>query len=180
MNPEEVNEAKEKYFWRIRVSEKFEGDEDGKIEFEGKRYNLMGADYFMSEIIESLSKLYAGAAGGIIRETGEEYGRELLEVIDEAEGGSGDEKFGRFLGFLQFLGYSEITAEDKQIAVNSSPTAEEHLNADHEDKKVCFFLSGILSGGYQEVYSSKANFPEEKCKAEGDEECVFVKTEVKR
>lgn len=178
MNPEDVNEARENYFWRVRVSEKFEGDEDGKIEFEGKRFNLMGADYFMSEIIESLSELYAGAAGGIIRETGEEYGKELLEVIDDAEKAEGDEKFGRFIGFLQFLGYSEITVEKDSIRVESSPTAEEHLKEDHEDKKVCFFLSGILSGGYQEVYSSEANFTEEKCKADGNEECVFVKTEV--
>lgn len=180
MNPEEVNEAKENYFWRIRVSEKFEGDEDGKIEFEGKRYSLMGADYFMSEIIESLSELYAGAAGGIIRETGEEYGRELLEVIDEAEGGSENEKFGRFLGFLQFLGYSEITMEEGQIRVSSSPTAEEHVKTDHEDKKVCFFLSGMLSGAYKEVYSNKSHFPEEECRANGDEQCLFVKAEIQK
>lgn len=178
MNPEDVNEACENYFWRVRVSENFEGDEKGKIEFEGKRFNLMGADYFMSGIIESLSELYAGAAGGIIRETGEEYGKEILEIVDDAEQAEGDERFGNFLGILQFLGYSQITAEKDRIRVKSSPTAEEHSEADYEEKKVCFFLAGILSGGYQEVYSSEANFSEEKCKADGDDECVFVKTEV--
>ena len=178
MNSEDVNEARKNYFWRIRVSEKFEGDEDGKIEFEGKRFNIMGADYFMSGIIESLSELYAGAAGGIIRETGEEYGQELLEIVDDAEKAEGDERFGNFLGLLQFLGYSEITVEEDSIKVKSSPTAEEHLKTDNDRKKVCYFLAGILSGGYQEVYSSEANFSEEKCKADGDDECVFAKTEV--
>lgn len=172
MNPEEVNEARENFFWRIRISEKFEGDEDGKIRYAGKRFNLMGADYFMSEIIENLSELYAGAAGGIIRETGQEYGRELLETVEEGER---DERFGNFLGFLQFLGYSEMTAEEGQIRVFSSPTAEEHLKTDHDDKKVCFFLSGILAGAYRDIYGEKVKFVEEECKAAGADECVFQK-----
>jgi predicted hydrocarbon binding protein len=172
MDPEEINEACKNFFWRIRVSEKLEGDDDGKIRYGGKRFNLMGADYFMSEIIEDLSDLYAGAAGGIIRETGQEYGRELLETVDE---GQGDERFGNFLAFLQFIGYSGITAEKERLRVYSSPTAEEHLKADYKDKKVCFFLSGILAGAYRDIYGEKVEFVEEQCKAEGADACVFTK-----
>jgi len=174
MNPEKVNDLKENYFWEIRVSEKFEGDENGKINYEGKRFNIMGADYFMSDIMESLPELYSGAAGGIIRETGQEYGKELLEVIDEKEE---DDMFANFLALLQFMGYSKITVEEEQIAVKSSPTAEEHLKADYEEKKVCYFLTGMLTGAYQRVYSSDRQFTETKCKAAGDEKCVFQKKE---
>lgn len=174
MNPEEVNNFKENHFWRIRVSEKFEGDEDGDIQYGGKRFNIMGADYFMSDIIESLSELYAGAAGGIIRETGQEYGKELLEVIDDNEQ---DEMFGNYLALLQFLGYSNIQVEEDKIIVESSPTAEEHLKADYEEKRACYFLTGMLSGAYQKIYSSEQQFTETRCKAAGDDRCVFEKTE---
>lgn len=174
MNPEEVNNFKENHFWRMRVSEKFEGDEKGDIRYGGKRFNIMGGDYFMSDIIESLSQLYAGAAGGIIRETGQEYGKELLEVIDENEE---DEMFGNFLALLQFLGYSKINIDEDRIIVESSPTAEEHLKADYEEKKACYFLGGILSGAYQRIYSEERHFTETSCKAAGDDKCVFEKTE---
>ena len=172
MNPEKVNNLKENHFWRIRVSEKFEGDEDGDIQYGGKRFNIMGADYFMSDIIESLSELYAGAAGGIIRETGQEYGKELLEVIDDNEQ---DEMFGNFLALLQFLGYSTIELEDNRITVSSSPTAQQHFKSDHDGKKVCFFLTGILTGAHRDVYDSDESFVETQCKAEGAEKCVFQK-----
>jgi predicted hydrocarbon binding protein len=171
LDPEEVNEACENFFWRLRVSEKFEGDEEGKIKYSGKRFNLMGADYFMSEIIENLSELYAGAAGGIVRETGQGYGRELLETVKE---GQGDERFGYFLGLLQFLGYSKITAGEREITVSSSPTAEEHLKTDHQEKKVCFFLSGVLGGAYYDIYDEDVEVVEEECRADGAEKCRFV------
>ncbi|MFB6114788.1 MAG: V4R domain-containing protein, partial [Candidatus Nanohalobium sp.] len=174
MNPEEVNNQKEDFFWRVRVSQNFEGDEDGRIEYRGKRFNVMGSDYFMSGIIESLSEIYAGASGGIIRETGIGYGKELLELIDEGEG---DERFGNFLGFLQFLGYSEITVKEESIEVESSPTAEEHLKEDYEQKKTCYFLAGILTGAVQSIYNLDVNYVEEKCKADGDNECVFKRKE---
>lgn len=171
LNPEKVNDACENYFWRIRVGEKLEGDENGDINYSGKRFNLMGVDYFMAEIIESLSELYAGAAGGIIRETGHDYGRELLEAVGGAE--EPDERFGNFLAFLQFLGYSEITAGDQKLLVSSSPTAEEHLKTDHDRKKVCFFLSGIFTGAYKDIYGEEVEVVEGKCKAEGAERCIF-------
>lgn len=172
MNPEEVNEARENFFWRIRVGEKFEAEDSGDIKYKSKRFNLMGADYFMSEIIESLSDLYAGAAGGIIRETGQEYGRELLETVEDGEG---DTRFGNFLAFLQFVGYSTMEAEKGEVHVKSSPTAEEHLKAGHDEKKVCFFLSGILAGAYRDIYDEEIEFVETECRAEGAEECVFEK-----
>jgi len=174
MDPEKVNNLKENHFWEMRVSEKFEGDEDGKIMYNGKRFNIMGADYFMSDIMESLSELYSGAAGGIVRETGQEYGKELLEVIEDKEE---DKMFANFLAFLQFLGYSDITVEEEHITVKSSPTAEEHLKADYEQKKVCYFLTGILTGAYQRIYSSDAQYTETSCKAAGDEKCVFQRKE---
>lgn len=167
-----MNDSRENYFWRIRVDKKLVGNEKGNIKIGQKRFNGMGAEYFMSEIIESLSDLYAGAAGGIIRETGVEYGRELLEVVDE---GRGDKRFGNFLGFLQFLGYSTIEVEDNRITVSSSPTAEQHFKSDHDGKKVCFFLTGILTGAHRDVYDSDESFVETQCKAEGAEKCVFQK-----
>lgn len=172
MNPETVNNQKGDFFWRLRVSENFEGDEDGDILYDHKRFNLMGGDYFMSEIIESLSEIYAGAAGGIIRETGMEYGKELLSLIEEGEG---DEKFGNFLGFLQFLGYSKIEVREDSIEVESSPTAEEHSKTDHDQKKICYFLSGMLTGAYQRIYEEDDEFTETECIADGAEKCVFQK-----
>jgi hypothetical protein len=43
--------------------------------------------------------------------------------------------FGNFLALLQFLGYSKINVEEDKIIVESSPTAEEHLKADYEEKR---------------------------------------------
>lgn len=174
MKPDKVNEFKENFFWQIRVSETFEGDENGRIEYKGKRFNIMGADYFMSGIIESLYDLYADASGGIIHETGEEYGKELLEIIDEEEE---DKKFGGFLGFLKFMGYSDIEASKGGFKVSSSPTAEEHLKTDQDNKKTCYFLAGMLTGAVQRVYDVDVEYTEMKCKADGDDICLFEKKE---
>lgn len=174
MNPEEVNHYKQNFFWQTRVSQTFEGDENGSIEYDGKRFNIMGADYFMSGIIESLYDLYADASGGIIHDTGKEYGKELLEVIDAEEE---DERFGQLLGLLQFMGYSKIEASEGGFEVNSSPTAEEHLKTDHDEKKTCYFLAGILTGAVQRVYDVNFEYTEMKCKADGDDICFFERKE---
>ncbi len=171
MDPETVNEVCEKYFWELRVGEDFHGDEDGKIRYSGKRFSMMGADYFMAEIIDSLEELYSGAAGGIIRETGTEYGRELLDAADEAK--DEDTYFGRFLALLQFLGYSKIKVTDEQIRVEASPTAVEHRKMGKEERKTCFFLSGLLTGAFQDIYGSDQRLVEQRCRADGDEVCSF-------
>lgn len=165
-----VRKFKEKEFQKLIEQNKFEGDEDGNIILEPQRYNIMGSDYFMSEMLEMMSDIMGTGATGIARRTGKTYGDDLKESLNFDE--KGPEDFGRFLGLLKRLGYSDPQVEEDRIIFPSSPTAEEHLDSEHEQKKTCYFLSGILDSG-AELLDSEENFTEIKCKAEGAENCVF-------
>jgi predicted hydrocarbon binding protein len=174
LDPDTIKEAREDEFKRLTKNENMEGDLEGRVELAGERFNIMGSDYFMAEIYESLSDLYGSGAGGILFNTGIEYGNDLLKLIKNAE--SPQEHFGRFLGLLKFLGYSTPRIEDGRLVVPSSPTAESHLQTDHEKTKVCYFLAGILTGAAQETLDDAINIRENYCKAEGDTKCIFNET----
>lgn len=165
-----IQEFKEKEFHKLVEENKFEGDEEGNIELGPQRYNIMGADYFMAEMLEMMSEVMGTGATGIARRTGKSYGDDLKESLNFEE--KGPEDFGRFLGLLKRLGYSDPQIEEDRIVFPSSPTAEEHIDSEHEEKKTCYFLSGILDSG-AELLDSEENFTEVKCKAEGAENCVF-------
>lgn len=165
-----IEEYKNKEFRKLKGENDFEGDEDGNIVLEPQRYNIMGADYFMSEMLEMLSDVMGTGATGIIRRTGESYGDDLKESLEFEE--KGPEDFGRFLGLLKRLGYSDPEAEEDKIIIPSSPTAEEHLKTNHEDQKTCYFLAGILTSG-AELLDEDINFTEVKCRADGEDKCVF-------
>lgn len=169
-NIDTIREYKEKEFKKLRRENKFQGDEDGNIVLGPQRYNIMGADYFMAEMLEMMSDVMGTGATGIARRTGKSYGNDLKESLDFEE--KGPEDFGRFLGLLKRLGYSDPQVEEDSIVIPSSPTAEQHIESDHDEKKTCYFLAGILASG-AELLDSEEDFTEEKCKANGDDECVF-------
>lgn len=169
-NVDTIEEYKNKEFEKLLEENNFEGDEDGNIILEPQRYNIMGSDYFMSEMLEMLSGVMGTGATGIIRRTGISYGEDLKESLDFVH--QGPEDFGRFLGLLKRLGYSDPKVEEDKIVIPSSPTAEEHLKTDHEEQKTCYFLAGILTSG-GELLEEDVDFTEVKCRANGDEKCVF-------
>lgn len=174
LDPDTIKKAREDEFKHLKKTENMEGDSEGRVELAGERFNIMGADYFMAEIYESLSDLYGSGAGGILFNTGIEYGKDLLELV--RDGDTPEESFGRFLGLLQFLGYSAPRIEDGRLVVPSSPTAESHLQTDNEKTKVCYFLAGILTGAAQETLDDGLSIRENYCKAEGDTKCIFKET----
>lgn len=167
---ESIRKFKEEEFQNLVEQNKFEGDEEGNIELGPQRYNIMGADYFMAEMLEMMSDVMGTGATGIARRTGKSYGDDLKESLGFNE--KGPEDFGRFLGLLKRLGYSDPQIEEGRIIFPSSPTAEEHIDSEHEEKKTCYFLSGILDSG-AELLETEENFTEVKCKADGAEHCVF-------
>ncbi|MFQ3308468.1 MAG: putative hydrocarbon binding protein [Candidatus Nanohaloarchaea archaeon] len=167
---DKIREYRDKEFDKLKSQNNFEGDEDGEIRLEPQRYNIMGADYFMSEMLEMLSGVMGTGATGIIRSTGESYGDDLKESLEFKSKGSED--FGRFLGLLKRLGYSEPQINEGSIVVPSSPTAVEHRKTEYDEQKTCYFLAGILTSG-AELLDQDITFSEIECRANGDEKCVF-------
>ncbi|MDY6778121.1 MAG: hypothetical protein SVU32_05610, partial [Candidatus Nanohaloarchaea archaeon] len=122
-----IEEHRDQTFRRLRSEEDLGGDEQGRVSLMGERFNIMGADYFMASILEMLSELYGQGAGGILRETGESYGDDLLALCEhDGEGDAFSQCFGQFLGALAFLGYSKPEVEEDGVRFPSSPTAEEY------------------------------------------------------
>jgi predicted hydrocarbon binding protein len=170
IDAEKVEKHKRKQFNHLRENADFSGDENGDIELEPQRYNIMGSDYFMCEMLEMLQDIYGQGAGGIIRESGLSYGEDLKESLEFEE--NSDQDLGKFLGFLKFLGYSDLRVDGEKIVVASSPTAEEHRKTDHKPKKTCYFLEGVLTSAIR-LTEEEVQFRETECKAEGAEKCVF-------
>jgi len=169
MDSDAIHAERDRYFNELRDTEEMVGDPDGTLTFQGERFNIMGADYFMADIFHMLQDLYGQGSGGILQQTGKSYGEDLVSFIDAEDG---DEAVGQFLGLLAFLGYSEPRLEDGELIVPSSPTAEEYAPKDHEPTKTCYFLAGILSGGLEEL-GQPHQVSEEACLADGDEHCRF-------
>lgn len=169
MEIEEIdNSDVKKAFRRFKEQEDYKGDENGRVDILGERFNIMGSEYFMSDILETLSELYGAGSGGILRNTGDGYGKDIVEMLDRPD-------FGEFLGFLAALGYSLPRVEDESIVFPSSPTAVAHAKEeDYDEKNVCYFLAGMLTGAAQELVDNEIEFREESCRAEGAEECVFT------
>lgn len=155
--------------------ERLEGDENGRAELLGERFNIMGADYFMSDIYSVLLDDFGEEAGGILQSTGIGYGEDLKNLVDSDE--DWNTVFGRVLGLLGYLGYSTPDVEEDRVIFPSSPTAEEWNKAGNGDRKVCHFLTGILTGAASSAQDGIVQFEEERCLADGDEACVFVLSE---
>jgi len=170
IDPETVRQHKDQTFNQLQHNETMRGDEDGELTLKGERFNIMGADYFMADILDLLAETYGSGAGGILRETGEEYGNDLLDILDTSE--DLDEALGDILGLLRFLGYSDPKVKTDSIGFPSSPTAVEHLKKEYDKRRTCYFLSGILTGAAQQT-DTPVRFVEEQCRADGDESCIF-------
>ncbi|MDY6771095.1 MAG: V4R domain-containing protein [Candidatus Nanohaloarchaea archaeon] len=170
MEAETIEQYKDETFRNLKKNESMHGDENGNVTLKDSRFNIMGADYFMSDILHMLSQTYGSGAGGILRETGEDYGQDLLDIMNAGE--NFNEAFGTLLGLLKFLGYSDPQINDDKIVFPSSPTAVEHLKKDYEQKRTCYFLTGVLSGAAKQL-DEGIRFIEEECRANGDENCTF-------
>lgn len=166
LDPGRNSEIK-KAFRRFKQTTEYGADESGRVEIAGKRFNIMGSEYFMSDILETLSEIYGAGAGGILRSTGEGYGEDLVEMLDSPD-------FVEVLGFLASLGYSIPRIEEEAVVFPESPTAVAHSKTDHEEKNVCYFLSGILTSAASKISGEDIEFHEETCRAGEGEECVFT------
>ncbi len=163
-----VEQVRDAQFAALRDGEAMAADADGTLEMDGERFNIMGADYFMAGIFHALTEVHGEGAGGILRQSGRSYGADLFGMVE----GDGQDAFGRFLGLLQFLGYSEPAVDTGTVTVPASPTAVEYRRADHAPRPTCYFLAGMLTGAVQQL-DADAQFVEERCRADGDDACVF-------
>lgn len=155
--------------------ERLEGDENGRAELLGERFNIMGADYFMSDIYSVLLDDFGEEAGGILQSTGIGYGEDLSNLVEPDE--DWNVVFGRVLGLMKYLGYSAPSVEEDRVVLPASPTAEEWNRAGNGDRKVCHFVAGVLTGAASAAQDGILQFEEERCLADGDDECVFVMQE---
>jgi predicted hydrocarbon binding protein len=160
-------------FARFNRAEEIAGDDTGTIAIQGERFNIMGAEYFMADIFHTLTEVYGPGAGGILRETGETYGTDLLAFVSDHD--DPQNLFGRFLGLLKFLGYSTPTVTGTSISFPSAPTAAAYRETDHDPRQTCYFLEGMLTGALNDLFDDDdLQVTEETCIADGDDVCRFT------
>lgn len=172
LDKETINMVKDRRFKVLRNEEEFYGDEDGKIILGPQRFNIMGAEYFMADILSTLGDIYGQGAGGILRKTGMTYGNDLLDVIDTDQDTT--QIIGDLFGLLAFLGYSNIHVEDDDtVVVPSSPTADSFKDMYDDEMKACYFLAGILTAAVR-LIDEDYTMTETACQADGDDVCRFM------
>jgi predicted hydrocarbon binding protein len=169
LDVEEIENARDKVFQEFRAGNTLHADESGLVEFHGERYNIMGADYFMADIFKMLKEDYEEETPSILQSAGVRYGKKLVEAFEDQ---SGQERFGGFLGLLSFLGYSKPEVEEQKVIFPSSPTAEEYRKKNQDKQTTCYMLKGMLIGASLQI-GDVTNFEETRCRANGDEGCVF-------
>lgn len=167
---EEINEKISERFSLLRKNHDVAADENGDAMIGAHRFNIMGADYFMADMLHDLKEIYGDGAGAIMKSTGQSYGENIHGVLDGADEAS--ESIGDDLGLLKYLGYSNISIEGDDITVESSPTAESYKRKYEDEVKTCFFLSGVFQSLIQE-HDEDASVQEVKCLADGAEKCIF-------
>lgn len=169
-----IEESKNEEFKKLLSSVNLHGNEKGEIFV--SEYDiyliLFGADYFMADFYHHLSENFKKAAGGILYNIGIEVGKEIVKTLKM--GNDYEKKIGRVLGFLKFIGYSDISfISQNKIIVKSSPDAIEFKKKYNEKTKVCYYLAGIFSGVLSNLLEKNIDVEETKCIANGDEFCEF-------
>ncbi len=154
------------------VGLKAHGDTNGNFIVNGKRLVLMGADYFMAEVLKILKEYVGPTGGGILYNIGVEAGKEYFKA-HHVEGESVEDTIGKFFGFLMYSGYSKITFDGEKIIVPSSPTADMWSKNIGEKTKTCYYLSGLFAGFLSELFKKQLDVREVKCMAAGHDRCEF-------
>lgn len=175
LDPDTIQPLIDDTFQQFRQTEDIAGDTTGTIAIQDERFNIMGAEYFMADIYHALTEIYGDGAGGILRETGEAYGTDILEFVTQDH--DPQETFGRFLGLLTFLGYSTPTVEEQAVSFPSSPTAAAYHDTDREPRHTCYFLEGMLNGVLNDLFDDDLTVTEKTCIADNDDACRFTITD---
>ncbi len=170
LNTNGINDKIAERFSSLKKNHDVAADKNGDAMIGTHRFNIMGADYFMADMLHDLKEIYGDGAGAIMKSTGQSYGENIHGVLDGAENAS--DSLGYDLGLLKYLGYSNITVENDEITVESSPTAESYKRKYDDQLKSCFFLSGVFQSLIQE-HDEDASVQEVKCLADGAEKCIF-------
>ncbi len=171
INEGKINKIKKSEFERL-CSLNAHGDENGNFTVNGKRIMLLGADYFMAQILKTLKEYTGPSAGAVLYNIGVEIGKEYFsEHVKEDE--DKETSLGKFLGFLMFSGYSEITISENKIFIASSPTAFMTKKLGLGAHKSCYYIAGVLAGFLSKLFGKHIDIREIKCLAEGNEKCEF-------
>lgn len=170
INPQNVRDRIAQRFESLKQDHDVAADEKGNAYIGDHRFNIMGADYFMADILHNLMEIYGEGAGAILKNTGQKYGDRIHGVLDGAD--DAEEELGYDLGLLKYLGYSEIDYREDTIEVSRSPTAVSYNRKHDKDTKTCYFLSGVFQSFLRNLDSEIA-VQEVKCRADGSETCIF-------
>lgn len=171
INENKVDEIKKSEFQRLKSLNAY-GDENGNFVVNGKRLMLLGADYFMAEILKTLKEYTGPSAGAVLYNIGVEIGKEYF-VGHVKEGEETESVLGKFLGFLMFSGYSEISISNNKVVIASSPTAVMTKRLNLGNHKSCYYIAGVLAGFLSKLFNKQIDVRETKCFAEGHEHCEF-------
>lgn len=171
INENKVEEIKKSEFQRLRSLNAY-GDENGNFVVNDKRLILLGADYFMAEILKILREYTGPSAGAVLYNIGVEIGKEYFaEHVKEGE--EAESALGKFIGFLMFSGYSHISVSSNKIIISSSPTAVMTKRLNLGNHKSCYYIAGVLAGFLSKLFNKQIDVRESKCLAEGHEHCEF-------
>lgn len=175
---QKIKETESKEFENLLEKIKIAGDRKGEIRIYGRRFNLMGAEYWTAGLYKVLEETVGKGSEGILYRSGFEVGKEHHKFIEEEfEDKNKAEKFGKYLGLLKFCGYGHIGVDhrDESLVIISkdSPDAEEWKRLYKKKMKVCHYLRGLFSGFLTSLFGKKINLIETKCQAEGADNCEF-------
>ncbi len=166
-----VREFRNAEFKRL-IQLKAHGDSNGNFIVNGRRLILLGADYFMAEILNLLKK-YVGVSGGaVLYNIGIDAGKDYFKGHYNADS-SKEEALGKFFGFLMFSGYSKIWVDADKIVVSSAPTADMSIKLGYDGHKTCYYLAGMFAGFLSSLFGKQIDVRETKCMAEGNKHCEF-------
>ncbi len=178
MEGKEISGLKEEEFRRLLREVKAGGDRNAEVLIYGRRFNLMGAEYWTAGFLYQLEEIIGEGAVGIIFNSGLQIGAIYYDIFTELGVKDNTELLGKFLGLLKFCGYGEIEVESSgdslSIILKNSPDAVEYKNAYKRKGKVCCYLRGIFSGFLSNCFARELTVEETKCIANGDPYCEFT------
>jgi len=169
------------------------GINEGKIEILGSRYIMLYASdlLYLQEIDES--KMYAFMKGNSKKDLKEliEHAKVYKGLKDESVknivalsskvGKSSDGMIKTLQDLFELYGLGKMNiisldnkAKKASIEIKDSTIAYAQLKKGKTKKPVCTITAGILAGMFSHIFEKDVDCIEKKCKAKGDDSCLFV------
>ena|GEM_PF-1376700 len=160
--------------WPIR----FYADRFSRISFLKSRWVLVDTRYFPQVFAEFAERICDKPFGWILYKIGQRVGVSTVSVFVE-EGITGQTLIILSFAILARIGWglfypTRLLSDRFQIIGHNVFEAESYVqNKFFTEAPICFFTSGVLAGIMSTYYGSPCEIKETKCKAKGDDYCLF-------